>query len=652
MQRDRGIKMNKSRNVNTIKWLIMAVILIIFSAFLPAGRVHGFFPGPDSWRPDNLHNQVKRAGERFPGADAVILSESTVITMDGGGLVSRRCHRVVALFTDNAIRMYGDPRILYNTETQELDVSIARIYMRDGTAVDTENNGFNQTTPFPLALTPDYADWQEMVVTHVGVEKRCVAELDYTISDKRRVVKRLSGVEHMAAEDPTLLRTLEIRLPGDARLKYVSISGAPEPEIPGGGVYKWRVEEIPGNLPGGDGVWEGDHLPTVCYSTAESWEEVLRDVAAGIGEADQRPASISVLVEDAVKEARTDEERVLNIHDAALGCVRSVDAPFALFADQPRGADRIFESAYAHSLDRAVLLSAMLREAGFESVPVLAASGKSWPGDVPVLQVFSRIFLEVSLGEGGDDELLLDPGEPFVRDPRMSISGLNVARCRGGRGIVHVPERKADENKSSLDLTIVFDGEGGIEGEGVAVLTGAFSPYYAIRGVGDETETFIKGGVGDMFSGAVIESWNLNKLEKGHVEFGFRFKASASREKTDTRMYFRIPRPLEADVSGMGMVHVERSTCPTPIRLVPCVLDVSCAFEGPPGWRFAVMPAPDDEKNPIGSIITDSVPGTNGGVNFNRRLVINKDFIRGEDYGMLRSLLLKFGEDRVVLEKR
>jgi hypothetical protein len=144
----------------------------------------------------------------------------------------------------------------------------------------------------------------------------------------------------------------------------------------------------------------------------------------------------------------------------------------------------------------------------------------------------------------------------------------------------------------------------------------------------------------------------LNKLEKGRVELGFRFKADAAGGKTDTRMYFYIPQPLEAGVSGTGMVHVERRFCPAPIRLVPCVLDVSCAFEVPPGWKFAVMPEPDDERNSIGSITTDTDHVKSGVVNFERRLVIDKDFIRAEDYGMLRSLLLKFGEDRVVLEKQ
>ncbi|MGD1047414.1 MAG: DUF3857 domain-containing protein, partial [Candidatus Krumholzibacteriaceae bacterium] len=329
---------------------------------------------------------------RYPGSDGVVLFDSLVITLDNENHIAKRRHRAVMLFTDNAINRYGDPRILFNSATQELSVITARVYMRDGTIVDTRKNGINQTTPFALDHAPDYADWQETVVTHVGIEKGCVAELHYRIRDKAPS-PWLSGVEIFSSEDPVQVRVLEIRGAGASNLTSASLNGAPAAEKTADGVWIWTVRDIAGRTPFDGGVWEGDCFPVVCYSTAKGWDDVMQKIAVEIQDKSGSASFFAPIVTEATKDLPSREDRMHAIHRLALDRVSSVRAPFGLFAAAPREAQRIYESGYASPLDRAVLLMAMLRAAGFEPAPVLVSAGTSWTDEAAAPEIFNTMFV-------------------------------------------------------------------------------------------------------------------------------------------------------------------------------------------------------------------------------------------------------------------
>ena len=597
-------------------------------------------------------SEIEMIRDRYSQHDALVLFDSTIVHYQREGMITRRRHRAVALLTDHAIRRYGDPRILYNADRQELEIFVSRVYMRDGTTVETQANGFNLTTPFSLARTPDYTGWQEMVVTHVGIEKGCVAELHYEIRDTERGAPWLSGIEIFETEDPTLVRTLEIHLPSDVSLHHISANGAPLAESPAGNTYSWSMRDISGRVPLGGCAWVGDYAPAVWYSTAGSWGEVLRFIAAEVGEKARVTGSLSDVVNDAVEDTRSDEERIIEIHRHVLDGVRSVDAPFGLLLERPREAARIYTTAYAHPLDRAVILSAVLGEAGFESVPVLIAAGKSRLHDVPVPGIFDRMFIEVRL-EGSDEEtLLLDPTSPFTHDPRVFLSGFTLARCTNAGEIIPLPETDAEKNVSSVDIHFRLTGDDEITGEGVSVLTGIFSPYYTVRGIKNETEKYIEARVEELFEGATVESWNVKRLEKDRVEFGFQFKGKLPSQTQDGRLYLSLPDPFEASSSGITEIRYERSSYPAPIQVIPCILEVSCTYDENSDWKIVSVPAPIAEENGVGTVQITSHTDRDGGTVHRRRLVIGKDMIDVNEYGELRSLLLTYSEDRLVIEKK
>jgi hypothetical protein len=598
---------------------------------------------------------------RYPQSDAVILYDSLLITWDEGNRISRRYHRAVMLFTDNAINRYGDPRILFNSATQDLVVTRARVYMRDGTIVDTQKNGVNQTTPFALALTTDYDDWQEMVVTHVGIEKGCVAELGYAISDKAPS-PWLSGVEIFGPEDPTQVRVLEIRVPPSTRLKFVSQNGVPGPESSSDGVWRWAVENIPGRTPQNGGAWEGDFLPVVCYSTAENWEQVFQSIASRMEAASAGKCSFDERVLDSIKNLQTDEDRILAVHRLALECVSDVHAPFGCFAETPRSAEGIYASGYATNLDRAVLLAAMIKAIGYWAEPYFVSLGRFWDSEVPSPEICGvMVGVWTEGGEGttmlepglpGHGMMMLDPNAPYEHGTLFTHAGRTFFGCKHRScGAEAIEGRKGRDSASELDLDLKKGADGTIEGEGRALLTGLFSPYCLMRGAGTEAEDFVKARVNGLFEGAELTSWNPSSMGPSETEFAFSFSVKLPDKKSGERVYLTMPRPFEAALSGIDRVHVERSSSSDAIKVEPCALEISCWIEAPEGWKIISLPQPGEEKNEIGSALVAIEHASERKSVCRRSLGIKADLVRPADYSALRSLILTFDNNRIVLER-
>ncbi len=624
----------------------------ILAALLPALAASLASAAPSPARaafPDS-----RTVAAKYPQSDAVVLYDSLVVSMEEPGRVAKRRHRAVMLLSDNAINRYGDPRILYDAGREELRILAARAHMRDGSAVDTKPNGINRTTPFALDLAPDYADWQETVVTHVGIEKGCVAELEYEIAGPMPS-PRPSGVEIFSSEDPVELAVLVVRTPAGAELEAFGMNGAPE-AARSAGAWTWTVRDIPGRTPFDGGVWEGNYFPAVCWSMETSWQEALAKIA---GELDAASASFPALdeaVRDALKDLVTDEEKILAVQRLAIGAVRGVRVPFALLAAPPRPAARVYDTGYAGPLDRAVLLAAMLRSAGYDPAPVLASAGRIDNFDVAAPQLFGEILVSVA-GEGTGD-MILAPGSRYERDASYALAGKTLARLEGGVSgaaakaphLVKPPSHEPGASRSTLDIELVPGENGALSGKGRAVLGGAFSPYYIVR-AGESLEAYVGERVKKLFGGAELAACNALSLDRAGAEVEFSFTVKLPEKGKGERVYLSFPKAFDAAVSGVERVRPGRSAVSDAMRLEPCVLSVSCSIVLPEGWKLVALPSAASLRNDVGAASV-KIEGAAGEKRVVRsELLLERDVVAPALYPGLRALLAAAAGDGMVIEK-
>ncbi len=626
-------------------------LLSIAAAALIAAPAFGFAPAPAGPAPAPAAGTGwKEMQLRYPDADAVVLYDSLVVTLDDAGRVARRRHSAVMLLTDNAINRYGDPRLLFDAAAQELAILAARVRMRDGTIVDAQKNALNQTTPFALDLTPDYAGWQETVVTLMGIEKGCVAELHYAIADKNPS-PHLSGVEVFSAEDPTQERVLAVKLPAGRSLKFASLRGeAPPPDAGVPGAWTWTVKNIPGRTPFDGGVWEGDYFPAVCYSTAADWRSALSRLGDRLAAVSIAPPAAEAAILDAVKDCGpTHEARVIAVHRLAIGAVKGVRAPYALCAAPARDAARIYDTGYASPLDRAVLLAAMLRTLQYEPAFVLVSAGTTAAGDVPAPELFSRIAVAVPLGSGG--ELLLDPAAPLERDPSFALAGRTLARLGQTPRLERLPARSGSESSSSLTLECAAGQEGGLEGKGIAIMTGAFSPYYLMREGEHGLADYLKKRVSGLFGGAKLVAWNPRAVDRDRIEVDFTFTVVLPDKKKGERVYLAMPRPFDSQLSGVDRAQVWRSAMADAVRLEPSNLEVDCTIKLPEGWKRVTDDLSAREGNGIGSTEILNARAADGTLTFRSGLRLDAGWVSPAAYDDFRTLLRVYAQDRIVIER-
>jgi len=622
------------RNV-TMHTLLKSILTVVAAALIAAPAYGHSAPAAATgtgWKEMEL---------RYPGSDAVVLYDH----------ISKRRHRAVMLFTDNAINRYGDPRILFNAATQDLAILAARVRMRDGSIVEVRKNAVNQTTPFALDLTPDYVDWQETVVTLMGIEKGCIAELHYVIADKNPS-PYLSGVEVFSAEDPAEERVLVVKVPPGMTLKFASMNGGSlEPDTGTNGTWAWTLHRLYSGIPFAGGVWEGDYAPSVCYSTASTWHEALAPIGRDIrGKAKSVPPVLSRMIEEKTKDCMTPEDEVLTVQRLAIECVRTVAAPFPLLASSPRDVARIYDSGYANALDRAVLLKAMLQDAGFGSSVVFVSAGSAPIDSLPAPELCPSVA--VALHVYGAGELLLDPSTPLEHDPAFSLAGRTLVYLDSEPRLVHLPGKSNPDSKSGLILSLTPRAEGGFEGKGTAILKGAFSPYYLVREGKNGLENFLKNRVAGFFGGTELVSWNPRSLERNEAEFDFTFTVNLPAKKKGERVYLAMPKPLESGLSGIERVPGGRSQIFVGIiRIERCTLDVSCAIRLPEGWRMITAPYSTIEQGGPGEASAGFEQQADGTHLFMKHVLFYVDRVYAIEFGEFRSLINTFGEDRIVFEK-
>jgi len=624
---------------------VVSVLLLLLIGDLGYGATAGVVSGTGAL---DVAAVTRELAAKFPGSEAVIIYDSLIVTLMDDGSIRRRTHRRVALFTDDAIRRYGDPRVLFDADRQMLDIEVARVYMRDGTPVDTEENGKNQTTPFSIAKAPDYTSWQEMVITHVGIEKGCIAELCYTIADKERIFDALSGFFIFNEDDPVVERVLVINLPPGAKLKHLELNGASAPVVSqDGGRFTWSMTDLPCRRGGGGFAWYGDYLPVVYYSTVENRDDIASRVAAWFGEAIETCDFSKELIGDEAAEM-SNTDLLMYLQKKAVGAVRGIDVPFDMVSFKPRRADRVFQSGYGHIFDRAVLLGSLLSEEGFQPYPVLVSRGNTFPEDIPVADIFNRVLVAVPLD---NRVVILDPEKTFERDPSLLSYGKMFLHCTVPSGLEKAgDELNADINVDRLSLKVSFDGSD-IVCKGSAEMGGIFSPYWIIRGTDGELKRYLEKRLGSIFSRPELIEWNVVKLEPGSVEVGFSFKAESILPMDGERAYIDLPAPFESSLGGLEAVDLAVSSVKAPFYVVPCNLSVDIEFAAPEGWRFAAFPEETEAENRLGGLRISVTSIDGGGSRVTRDLVIRTDRVAPESYPDYRRMVLSFMECKVVLSR-
>jgi hypothetical protein len=275
-----------------------------------------------------------------------------------------------------------------------------------------------------------------------------------------------SGLEHMGALDPMLDASFTIHYPENAEapltagrtggLGNTTLRKSAEP-----GEIVWSAANIPALV-------EEEHMPsysslypTVVYSSYKTWDEPAAFFAGEFFPHVETGGAIAARVMELAGDLSPGEKEKAVFLDVATD-IRNVHLGLGLGGYEPNDASQVLENKYGDTRDKAVLLVSMLRAAGIDAYPALVAalSDAQFTEGVPTLKQFTRILVAVPDGESYRyfDPFLDDVSYGFLRWGRGNTA--LVVRDDGTGELVDIPGFRADESRSTQNLTVTLDEKG------------------------------------------------------------------------------------------------------------------------------------------------------------------------------------------------
>ena len=579
------------------------------------------------------------------GEDVEVIAARTSLTLDGAGKLTRREAKKQKVLTERAIDHFGDPRIHHDVNSQKIEVVRASSFMVDGKEAKTAKNGINETVPQALEKAPAYANRRETVVTHVGFERLATTDFEYVVADTAARPYPLHLELPVVFEGPARSYTVEVTVPSGVRVAYACVNCAVTPSessARGNRVLTWSFTDVAAYTDdsGGHGIAAG--MPRLVISDAASWQDLGKSFAAQIdaalAESTQAKAKALALTEDAPTRAEKIERLTAFVRDG----IGMVDYDMTELSWRANSADEVLARGYGHTLDRALLLTALLRAIGVGAEPLLVSRDRDFAAAVPSLAQFAEVWVEVA----GQSWL---SGHGAVAGARAHLAGRWLFVPKSGV-VEQIAAPAASTNLTALTAEIAIADDLTVKGKAELTLTGTANPYVGLRAADEGPDQLASDLAGRLVAGASPSAQTLRSFDDR--------RTSLAVDLAGGKLDWQAGRFLElALVDGPGFVagsiaDLSRESRTTPLVLASAMVQRSrVTWKLPAGARVRAAPPSIDVDNPAGRFAM-SVKVGEGEVTVTRELTIKDGWITPANYAALRELLFAARPGQLLVVER
>jgi hypothetical protein len=579
--------------------------------------------------------------------DAVYLQLKKEYTLNPDGSIDYRYMKELKLQTYRSFNsLYGETFIPYNPDFQSLKINEAYTIMADGKRNPSPANAFNEVLPGFAANAPAYNNLREMVITHSGTERNAVINLDYELHSKKGFYPCLMGNELLAETEPVKELSLIIRVPFGSRLSYsiLNISGTPVITREGNfQLYTWKFTNVPA-ISSDDFQKGGNELyPRILFSMASNrldlYNQFLHDVAFSYALNTDMKNSIATIV------AENKEQQILlvKLQEKVINEFRLYPVPLRLTGFTCRTPQETWNSNGGTQLEKAVLLSALLREAGIKANPVFMIRKTLYDESIGSLMDVEDILVKARLQDGPVyiSVTTMNPQDLFRSTPDRAFVELDLEGIK-------VEKSSLIKNKLNLAGTLTVNGNKQLTGEISISENNGTNAYLMLIHDKNGAKSLIGGGL----SSSDLKDPVITKMdiEQSSVVLAVQ-KDNAFRADSD---YYFFQLPLLSNGIESLDVHLLPKNRTTP-------LDISSLIDENNDFTIIlpdkIKPFLSNEKKEIknnAGTFTFEVKSENKKIMIHKSLKLEKQLIQPAEYPEFKTLLDNWNADRyreVVFEK-
>jgi hypothetical protein len=436
------------------------------------------------------------AHSQYENNDAVYLRLTKEYVLNSDGSMDYHYTKQQKLLTYRSFtNLYGETFITYNPAYQELKIGEPYTIMADGKKVTGPKNAFNEVLPSAAANAPAYNNLREMVITHTATERNAVLNLDYTIHTKKGFWPALMGCEVLAEIEPVKELTLRVKVPASVTLSYKMVSTGQAPVITTEGtsrVYTWSLKDVPA-MPTEENQAGGNELvPRVIFSTDagrdEIYEGFMKQPAFSYESNDAMKKAVAAIVSETGEKMNI----ALKLQDKVINEFRlwPIQMKYTGFTCRPAAVT--WNSNGGTLVEKAVLLIALLREAGIQAEPVAVVRKALYDEKIGTLMDIDDILVKTAIAETGNIYLSL-----------ATLNSQNLLYTLPSRVLISLKatgkpsDTKTDDVKSKATLTgtFVISDKKQLSGEISASLSNGFDPYLQVVRDKNKAKSWFGGGI-------------------------------------------------------------------------------------------------------------------------------------------------------------
>ncbi|MEI6575509.1 MAG: DUF3857 domain-containing protein [Bacteroidota bacterium] len=402
--------------------------------------------------------------------DAVVEKQIKEYTLQEDGEFDYHLYKQVKLLTYNAIhKIYGETFVLYNSDYQKFTLGYSFTFMKDGTRITTPENAFNEVLPRFAANAPAYNNLKEKVITHTGLEIGSTIVLDYSITSSEAFLPGLMVVDGLTDLSPVNALTVVVRIPKgkDWTYKILNTTASLNMKIEGDfKVYRWHFTNIPAHIYEPNQPDATDFLPLMMFSSLKSHKDLSKWLKKQPCFSESCSAAMIEKAQQIRKEEKEDLKVALKLQDLVVNELSLISIPANIAGFRGRAPQEVWASAYGTPLEKAVLLSALLKAVNIDA-EILTIVPESYSMDMPNPFLWDDFYIAFDPGTRGRKPIYLSVREINDKDLPLKIGKRKLLPIPGLSGI-RENNSSNELNHASLEKEIKMDEKGDVTG-GVSV---------------------------------------------------------------------------------------------------------------------------------------------------------------------------------------
>jgi len=542
---------------------------------------------------------------RYPQAGAVVLLDEEVVTLDARGRTTTEGHLLVKVLQDRAMRQLSDQKIPFRGDYQTCEVLLAATHLPGGGIRKPEANGIMEVSDPEAAAAPFYSTARLKVVSFPGVQPGAVMELKYRIKPLPGATEEgkepFMGGMLFAGYEPVLRKSLTLKVPAKAGLKYEMFNQAPAPRIrrtAGGVEYTWAVRDQPQLLPEQGMVPEAELVPRLVWTVAKDRETLGRWLYGRFQAAAAPDPAVRAKAAELTGGLASPEAKVDRLALFVIKEIQTVPLGLGRVGYQPTRAGTILANRYADMRDKFVLFQSLLEAAGLSAQPVFLQELRARLSTLACLPEYQDILARVSLPSG---ERYYDLNQNLARLGQLTAAnGGRPGLLIGPAGGQAITTPAVDEKTQFIHANweMVLDPDGTLAGRITLAFGGLFDHQVRamLYGRNDEDRRVLFQSTADHIKkGAAMEGFTVSDLldltRSPEVTLTLRIPEFACRQ--GDMMILNLPPSLIP--MGQAPVGLALPAVRHPF-LVPGTfgLDAVLSIKLPEGYRVAYQPPAGD----------------------------------------------------------